>query len=97
MSTVVKEIAIALKEAGIDKMFGIPGGGPTADLVSCCADVGIEFVLTQHETSAVVMAGVYAQRRGSFGIALSAIGPGVANLANGVAQAYLDRMPVLIF
>jgi acetolactate synthase-1/2/3 large subunit len=97
MSTVAKEIVIALRETGVDKMFGIPGGGPTADLVSSCADVGIEFVLTQHETSAVVMAGVYAQRRGSVGVAVSAIGPGVANLANGVAQASLDRMPVLIF
>lgn len=97
MSTVAKEIVSALREAGVDKMFGIPGGGPTADLVSSCADVGIEFVLTQHETSAVVMAGVYAQRKNTVGVVVSAIGPGVANLANGVAQASLDRMPVLIF
>ena len=63
MSTVAKEIVAVLREAGVDKMFGIPGGGPSADLVSACADAKIEFVLTQHETSAVVMAGVYAQRK----------------------------------
>ncbi|MDF1594168.1 MAG: thiamine pyrophosphate-binding protein [Desulfobacterales bacterium] len=97
MSTVAKEIVTALRDARVDKMFGIPGGGPTADMVSACADAGIEFVLTQHETSAVIMAGIYAQRKGTVGVAVSAIGPGVANLANGVAQASLDRLPVLIF
>ncbi|MEW6673056.1 MAG: thiamine pyrophosphate-binding protein [Thermodesulfobacteriota bacterium] len=97
MGTVVKEILKALHEAKVDKIFGIPGGGPTADMVGACADAGIEFVLTQHETSAVIMAGIYAQRKGTVGVAVSAIGPGVANLANGVAQASLDRMPVLIF
>lgn len=97
MSTVAQEIVKALREARVDKMFGIPGGGPTADMVSACADAGIEFILTQHETSAVIMAGIYAQRKGTVGVAVSAIGPGVANLANGVAQASLDRMPVLIF
>lgn len=97
MSTVAREIVAALRQARVDKMFGIPGGGPTADMVSACADAGIEFVLTQHETSAVIMAGTYAQRKGTVGVVVSAIGPGVANLANGVAQASLDRLPVLIF
>jgi len=97
MSTVAQEIVKALRNAGVDKIFGIPGGGPTADMVSACPDAGIEFVLTQHETSAVIMAGIYAQRKGTVGVAVSAIGPGVANLANGVAQASLDRMPVVIF
>ena len=97
MSTVAKEIITALRDARVDKIFGIPGGGPTADMVSACTDAGIEFVLTQHETSAVIMAGIYAQRKGTVGVAVSAIGPGVANLANGVAQASLDRLPVLIF
>ncbi len=94
--TVVQQVLGALAEAGVDKIFGIPGGGPTADLVSLAPEAGIEFVLNQHETAAVISAGVYGQRKGTVGVVVSAIGPGVANLANGVAHAYLDRLPVLL-
>lgn len=85
-----------LAEAGVDKIFGIPGGGATANLVAAARDLGVEFVLVQHETSAVIMAGIYGQRRGTVGVAISAIGPGVANLVNGAAHAFMDRLPVLI-
>ena len=85
-----------LKEQGVDRIFGIPGGGPTADLVSSAGALGVEFVLTQHETSAVIMAGTYGQRKGTVGVVVTAIGPGVSNAANGVAHASLDRLPVLI-
>jgi acetolactate synthase I/II/III large subunit len=94
--TVTQQILEALAGAGVDRIFGIPGGGPTADLVSLAPEAGIEFVLNQHETSAVIMAGLYGQRKGTVGVVVSAIGPGVANLANGVAHAYLDRLPVLL-
>jgi acetolactate synthase-1/2/3 large subunit len=97
MTTVAQQIIAALREAGVDRMFGMPGGGPSADLASACADAGMEFVLTQHESAAVIMAGTYAQRKGTIGAVVCASGPGVANLANGVAHASLDRMPVLVF
>ncbi|GAA4326662.1 acetolactate synthase large subunit [Pigmentiphaga soli] len=93
---VVAQILEALNEAGVDRIFGIAGGGPTADLISHASKAGIEFVLTQHETTAVIAAGVYGQLKGTVGVACSAIGPGVANLANGAAHAYLDRLPVLM-
>ena len=95
MNTIAEQLLAALKEAGVDRMFGIPGGGATAELVSASKAAGIEFVLTQHETSAIIAAGVYGQRTGTVGVALSAIGPGVANFANGLAHAMLDRLPVL--
>jgi acetolactate synthase-1/2/3 large subunit len=95
VSTIAEQILAALKDAGVDRMFGIPGGGATAELVSASKAAGIEFVLTQHETSAVIAAGVYGQRTGTVGVAVSAIGPGVANFANGLAHAMLDRLPVL--
>lgn len=95
--TVALQVLEALAEAGVDRMFGIAGGGPTADLIALAPGVGIEFVLTQHETSAVIAAGIHGAMNGTVGVALSAIGPGVANLANGVAQAWCDRLPVLIF
>ena len=94
-TTIAEQLLAALKEAGVDRLFGIPGGGATAELVSASKSAGIEFVLTQHETSAIIAAGVYGQRTGTVGVALSAIGPGVANFANGLAHAMLDRLPVL--
>ncbi len=94
--TVIVQVLEALAEAGVDRIFGIAGGGPTADLISLAPKAGIEFVLTQHETTAVITAGIYGQMKGTVGVAVSAIGPGVANLANGVAQAYCDRLPVLM-
>ena len=94
-ATIAEQMLAALKAAGVDRMFGIPGGGATAELVSASKAAGIEFVLTQHETSAIIAAGVYGQRTGTVGVAVSAIGPGVANFANGLAHAMLDRLPVL--
>lgn len=91
------QILEALAEAGVDKIFGIAGGGPTADLISLAPKAGIEFVLTQHETTAVITAGLYGQMKGTVGVAISAIGPGVANFACGTAHAYCDRLPVLMF
>src|ERR1051325_10272436 len=96
MSTVAEQVVSTLAEYGVDRIFGIPGGGPTADIVSCAGRLGIEFVLTQHETSAVIMAGTSGQRKGTVGVVVTAIGPGVSNAANGVAHASLDRLPVLI-
>lgn len=95
MTSIAHEIVAALRRAGIGHVFGIPGGGATAELVSACSDLGVEFVLTQHETAAVIAAGVYGARRGGVGVVLAAIGPGVANLANGLASASLDRLPVI--
>ena len=96
MSTVAHQVVSTLAQWGVDRIFGIPGGGPTAELVSSAGDLGIEFVLTQHETSAVIMAGTYSQRKGTVGVVVTAIGPGVSNAANGVAHASLDRLPVII-
>lgn len=95
--TVAVLILEALKAAGVDRIFGIAGGGPTADFISYARETGIKFVLTQHETSAVIAAGLYGQMTGTVGVAISAIGPGVSNLATGVAHAYCDRLPVLLF
>src|SRR5512140_876013 len=84
-----------LKGSGVDFLFGIPGGGSSADLINTSEDEGIKFVLTQHETSAAIMAGVLGDVTGVPGICLTTLGPGAANLCNGLAQASLDRSPVV--
>jgi acetolactate synthase I/II/III large subunit len=86
-----------LKRSGVQFMFGIPGGGSSADLINTSEDEGIPFILTQHETSAAIMAGVVGDVTGVPGVALSTLGPGALNLCNGLAQATLDRSPVVAF
>jgi acetolactate synthase-1/2/3 large subunit len=86
-----------LKGSGVEFIFGIPGGGSSADLINTSEEEGIKFILTQHETSAAIMAGVFGDVTGVPGICLSTLGPGALNLCNGLAQAALDRSPVIAF
>jgi len=86
-----------LKGSGVKFMFGIPGGGSSVDLINTSEDEGIPFILTQHETSAAIMAGVVGDVTGVPGVCLSTLGPGALNLCNGLAQAFLDRSPVVAF
>ena len=84
-----------LKGSGVDFIFGIPGGGSTADLINGAEDEGMQFILTQHESSAAIMAGVVGDVTGVPGVCLSTLGPGALNLCNGLGHAWLDRSPVV--
>ena len=97
MATVVDLIAAAMKQEGIEYVFGIPGGGGTIDLLDATEREGIQFVLTKHETAAAMMACVYGELTGRPGAVITAIAPGVTNVANGVAYAYVDRAPLVVF
>ena len=94
--TIVQALVRALAHAGVRQMFGLPGGGSSLDLIEAAAEVGIDFILTKTENSAVMMAGALAETTGVPGVALMTKGPGVANAANGVAYAKLDRAPVIV-
>jgi len=96
MATCAQIIADTLKDLGIRRMFGLPGG-EILDLIEACRRVGIEFILTRHESTAAFMADVTGQITGIPGVCLSTVGPGATNLINGVANAFLDRSPVLVF
>jgi acetolactate synthase-1/2/3 large subunit len=95
--TVAAMIAGKLKSSGVKRMFGIPGGGSSLDLIAECALQGITFHLAKREDSAVMMAAVTAELTGTPGVVLTTKGPGTANAVNGVAYASLDRAPVLVF
>ena len=86
-----------LKDSGVTFLFGIPGGGSSVDLINAAEDEGIRFVLTQHETSAAIMASVLGDVTGVPGVCVATLGPGALNLCNGMAQATLDRSPVVAF
>ena len=94
--TVANLLVSAFTANGVKRIFGIPGGGSSLDIIAAATDKGIEFVLTRSENSAVMMAAVTAELDGAPGVALTTKGPGIANAANGVAYAALDRAPVIL-
>ncbi len=95
MTTVASALADTLKNAGIDTVFGLPGG-ETVELLDAIRRRGIRFVLTHHETAAVFMADAWSRVTGRPGVCLTTLGPGAANAVAGVSHAYLDRSPILI-
>jgi acetolactate synthase-1/2/3 large subunit len=87
-------MAQTFSELGVERMFGLPGG-EVLDLVEACRALGIEFVLTRDEGNAAFMADVTGQIQRRPGVCVSTLGPGALNMALGVANAYLDRSPVI--
>ncbi len=90
---VARHIVTALKSSGVPYIFGIPGGGSSIDLVEACHEQDIPFVLTQHETTAAMMAVVSGELTGTCDVCISIMGPGATNAASGTIYAYLERHP----
>jgi acetolactate synthase-1/2/3 large subunit len=87
-------LARTLREAGVTRMFGLPGG-EILDFLEAARRVGIRFLLTRHEATAAFMADVTGQIQRRPGVCVSTLGPGALNMTLGVANAFLDRSPVL--
>ena len=94
--SVAAALARAFRAHGVKRMFGLPGGGSSLDLIDAARRERIPFVLARHECAAVFMAAATAELEGTIGVALTTKGPGTANAANGVAHAALDRCPVAV-
>ena len=90
-----QNVAQSLYDNKIKYIFGIPGGGSSIDLIEECTKKGLEFVLTQHETTAALMAIVYGQLTNTIGVSLSIMGPGAINLCAGAGYAYWERHPLM--
>ncbi len=86
----------ALCRRGVRRMFGIPGGGSSLDVIDAGARAGIDFVLARSETAAAFMAAVTAELTGGAGVVLTGIGPGAASAVNGIAYASLEKAPVVL-
>ncbi len=95
MATVSEVIAAHLEAAGTRHIFGVPGGDSLA-LMEACRGRGIDFVLTNHETSAGFMADAYSLLSQTPGVYLTTLGPGATNGVSAAAQALLERSPVLV-
>jgi acetolactate synthase I/II/III large subunit len=94
MPTTASVIARYLKASGIHYAFGYPGN-PNLDLIETGRLEGIEFILGSREASTAFMAQACAMLTGTPGFCISTLGPGAAALANGVANAFLDRVPMI--
>ena len=87
-------MASSLAGRGVQYVFGLPGGEIVA-FIDACRRANIRFLLTGHEASAAWMAQVVGQITGVPGVCASTLGPGATNLVTGVANAWLDRAPML--
>ncbi len=83
-----------LEAEGVTHIFGIPGE-ENADLMISLLDSDIKFVLCRHEQAAAFMADTYGRLTGKPGVCLATLGPGATNLVTGVADANMDRSPVV--
>jgi acetolactate synthase-1/2/3 large subunit len=83
-----------LEAEGVKHVFGIPGE-ETLDLNESLADSQIEFVPVRHEQGGAYIADVYGRLTGRAGVCLGTLGPGAMNLVTAVADAFLDRAPLV--
>jgi acetolactate synthase-1/2/3 large subunit len=85
-----------LESEGVEYIFGLPGE-ENADLMVSLADSKntIKFILVRHEQAAAFLADMYGRLTQKVGVCLSTLGPGATNLTTGVANANMDRSPIL--
>jgi acetolactate synthase-1/2/3 large subunit len=86
-----------LKKEGVKVIFGIPGGAimPLYDILY--SETSIKHILTKHEQGAAHAADGYARATGNVGVCIATSGPGATNLVTGLANAYLDSIPLVAF
>src|SRR5580700_1623795 len=84
----------ALEHEGVDIIFGYPGGAimPVYDAL---LDSTIRHVLVRHEQAAALAADGYSRASGKVGVCMATSGPGATNLVTGIANAYMDSIPMV--
>jgi acetolactate synthase-1/2/3 large subunit len=94
MRTGVECLLDGLKKAGVEIIFGLPGGS-VLDIFDKLYTAPFTFVLTRHEQGATHMADGYARATGRVGCCLVTSGPGATNTVTGLATAYMDSSPLV--
>lgn len=84
----------ALEREGVEFIFGYPGGAimPVYDAL---LDSPIKHILVRHEQAAALAADGYARATGKVGVCMATSGPGATNLVTGIANAYMDSVPLV--
>lgn len=83
-----------LEREGVDVLFGYPGG-QVIPIYDALYDARIRNILVRHEQGAVHAADGYARSTGRVGVCLATSGPGATNLVTGIANAYMDSVPLV--
>jgi len=83
-----------LKREGVGVMFGYPGGA-VLPIFDKLYDADLKFILTRHEQGAAHAADGYSRATGKVGVCLATSGPGATNLTTGIANAYMDSIPLI--
>src|SRR6266545_4453467 len=87
----------SLRREGVKTVFGLPGGVVLKIFDVLCQQKDIDLVLTRHEQGAAHMAEGYAKATGKAGVVLVTSGPGMTNIVTGLADAYMDSVPLVAF
>jgi acetolactate synthase-1/2/3 large subunit len=85
-----------LEKEGVKTIFGFPGGA-VIDIYDELPNFPVEHILVRHEQGAIHAADGYARATGDVGVCLLTSGPGATNAVTGIATAYMDSIPVVIF
>lgn len=84
----------SLKREGVEVIFGYPGGS-VLPIFDKLYDADIRFILVRHEQGAAHAADGYARATSKVGVCLATSGPGATNLTTGIANAYMDSIPIV--
>ena len=85
----------SLQDEGVEDIFGYPGGA-VLDIYHELAKTDIQHILVRHEQGAIHAADGYARASGKVGVCLVTSGPGATNTVTGIANAFMDSIPVVI-
>jgi len=88
-------ILAALEKEGVELVFGFPGGA-VLPLYDTLYDAPLKHLLVRHEQAAVHAADGYARVTGKPGVVFATSGPGATNLVTGIANAYMDSVPLVL-
>ncbi len=86
-----------LKEEGVEYLFGYPGGAVLHIYDALYVQEDVKHILVRHEQAALHAADGYSRACGKPGVALVTSGPGLTNAITGIANAYMDSVPLVVF
>jgi acetolactate synthase-1/2/3 large subunit len=95
MKDLLPILADALVAEDVRAVFGVPGSGPSLQLITLLESRGVPFYGTAHEAAGAVMAGAFGRQSGSLGCSVSIKGPGLANMAPGMLTNLYEQLPAL--